>query len=206
MLRREGKWVWNEGGGKTQKDPEWLTPETEPTSCQDGAESYAPNDHSGYKSNIFKMWGRKGTTGHKSKINMFMAQKRTKTQWQATGYRAGSWQRWPGVPFLGVHRLKAAGLNLRLGSGPPTCERGEGKPQTMPWARFVHSCILAWEVSLPSSPREEKLGHEESVSRLEYLGRQVEPRREPTGEAGKTEREGRGTKNSHPEWIYKWKF
>lgn len=59
MLRSEGKWVWNEGGGKTQKDPEWLTPETEPTSCQDGAESYAPNDHSGYKSNIIKMWGRK---------------------------------------------------------------------------------------------------------------------------------------------------
>lgn len=119
-----------------------------------------------------------------------MAQKWTKTQWQATGYRAGSWQRWPGVPFLGVHRLKAAGLNLRLGSGSPTCERGQGKPQTMPWARFVHSCILAWEVSLPSSPQEEKLGHEESVSRLEHLGRQVEPRRKPIGEAGKTKRGG----------------
>lgn len=99
------------------------------------------------------------------------------------------------------------GARLRL----PTCEGGWRSCNQRPWSRG-----LCGAASLPEKPacracQGTQPGPWGSVSRLEDLGwgerraGQVEPRRKPVDEEGKTER-GERNKNSHPGWTYKWQF
>lgn len=132
-------------------------------------------------------------------IHFFKAHKQIKPQWQVTGHRAGSQQRWPHVSFLRVHRPKAPGLKLGLGSGsPPVKGAGEAATSGPGAGVYVepHPCLRSQPAALAKG---HSLDHEglflDWRTWAEGRGGQVKWNQEESQQMRKgKQREGRETK------------
>lgn len=145
-------------------------------SCQDGAAHYCSKISPLHINQMLLKCEKKLKTQQDPKVRPTSLWPRNKSkQYQATGCRARSWQRWPGVLFLEVHRPEGPSLKLGLGSG---CHHSSW---TSVYAE-LHLCLRSQPTKLTKGREPESL---RSVPRLAGLGGHIEPRRKPVDEEGK---------------------